>query len=138
MVSRNTLFQDAYSALGSAPSLASYKVTAAYHDDGAASFPQIVVRPVEVPSNSEGYYASQFSRSVVNLVLEIHALDSKTMDAITDLVIPLVKSVSWSESQYFLGLEDSYSFNEISIGRDSTKRNIHTRILVFSYSYHGS
>lgn len=133
--SRNALFQDAFSDLKT--SLSPVKVTSAYHNDGLASFPQVVVRPFDSLSASERFYDSEFSGSNLTLIVEVHTFDAKTLDELSDSVVSAVKDIVWSETLYFVGVDDFYSFNAASFGSTAEKRNIHTRILSFSYARYG-
>lgn len=132
--SRNSVFQTIYQSLSGDTDFSDYSVTAAYHDDDLASFPQIVVNPVEVTMNDEAFYGdTTFSETPIVVVIDVFALDTKTLDLIADDVIDNLKAIEWGdESLRPVNLNDSYAYNNVPIGLEGVKRNLHNRTITLT------
>lgn len=125
------MFQTVYQSLSSDADFSDYSVTAAYHDDDLASFPQIVVNPVEVSMNDEAFYGSStFSEVPIVVVIDVFALDTKTLDLIADNVVDNLKAIGWTAAAVRpVNLNDSYAYNNVEIGLAGVKRNLHNRTI---------
>lgn len=132
--SRNTIFQAVYQSLSGDSDFSDYSVTAAYHDDSLASFPQIVVNPIELSFSDEAFYGDNtFSQAPIVIVIDVFALDTKTLDAIADDVIDNLKALDWTANELRpVNLNDSYAFNEMEIGVKGIKRNLHARTITLT------
>lgn len=135
---RNTIFKAVFDALKDDSTItASATVTAAYHDDDPASFPQVVVSPVDVPRISENFFASSFSQHPIVVVVDVFALDTKTLDELSDLVVKRMALINFGSSLSLQDVNESYAYNNVLIGRESVKRNLHNRVLSFSLLGYG-